>query len=197
MECAPVFHYLFPQSHLQIYEQSPEEEEERRECTGARDICPAQAEAHGLRGAMKVREKKGGGGSEARSMPEEKLLRSWRSHSKPGNHTTLIPNFETSSFPSWAPGSCFHESSFLSLHSFLSVFLCRQWQDGEDLETGSGQEGRGRWWGGGWAGSQSLKISQTAETQGWPTEVRRHTFNFSYFCCFFHNIRSLPYKPMT
>lgn len=81
--------------------------------------------------------------------------------------------------------------------AFSLCFFCRQWQDGENLETGSGREGRGRWWGGGWAGSQSLKISQTAETQGWPAEVRRHTFSFSYFCCFFHNIQSLPYKLMT
>lgn len=26
-------------------------------------------------------------------MPRDKLLHSWQSHSKPGNHATLIPNF--------------------------------------------------------------------------------------------------------
>lgn len=38
--------------------------------------------------------KNGGGGHEARSMPQDKPLRSRRSHSKPGNHATLIPNFK-------------------------------------------------------------------------------------------------------
>lgn len=42
---------------------------------------------------------------------------------------------------------------------------------------------------------QSLKISQTAEHKA--TAVHQHTFNFSYFCCFFHNVWSLPYKLMT
>lgn len=49
---------------------------------------------NGPRGAMKERERKGGGGSGAISMPEDKPLRSWRPHSKSGNHATLIPNFK-------------------------------------------------------------------------------------------------------
>lgn len=43
--------------------------------------------------------KNGGGGHNARSMPQDKPLRSRRSHSKPGNHTTLIPNFKRLHLP--------------------------------------------------------------------------------------------------
>lgn len=63
---------------------------------------------------------------------------------------------------------------------------------------GVGWEGKRRWrGGGGWAGMQSLKISQAAEREAGPQAVQRHTFTFCYFCCFFHNVWSLPYKLMT
>lgn len=114
--------------------------------------------------------------------------------------------------PAWKPGSsgCYkfpHPSispSF-SLSVCLSFFSLHV-QDRNNMEEisctaqrrrGVGWEGKKRWRGGGWAGVQSLKISQTAERKAGPQQSRQHTFSFSYFCCFFHNIWSLPYKLMT
>lgn len=48
-----------------------------------------------------------------------------------------------------------------------------------------GQEEMMRWrvgWG------AKFKNISDCRTQGWATAVHQHTFNFSYFCCFFHNV---------
>ena len=67
-----------------------------------------------------------------------------------------------------------------------------------EKRRGVGGRAKRRWRGGGWAGVQSLKISQTDGRKGWATAAQQeHTFDFSYFCCFFHNVWSLPYKLMT
>lgn len=151
MECTPVFHNMFPQSHLKIYKQSPEEEEERKECTGALNICPTQAYEQKW---MKVREKKGGGGSEARSMLKDKLLRSWRSHSKPGNHATLIPNFKHLHPPAEHPGAasasplpsrCIAFSLFFStdrdrMEKIWRLGLCRRAEGGDGEDAGLGRK---------------------------------------------------------
>lgn len=62
---------------------------------------------------------------------------------------------------------------------------------------------------GGWVGGQeemtgwrvgwgaTFKNISNCRTQGRATAVQQHTFDFSYFCCFFHNVQSLPYKLMT
>lgn len=97
---------------------------------------------------------------------------------------------------------------FLSLHFLLALCLSvcfptyweTIWRSAAQKRRGRGVgwEGKRRWRGRGWAGVQSLKISQTDGRKGWATAAQQeHTFDFSYFCCFFHNVWSLPYKLMT
>lgn len=83
----------------------------------------------------------------------------------------------------WAQNSdnFFHwvaTSSFLSLHFYLSIFRCmceREtiWRRSVAQHRGGrgpGWEGKRRWRGGGWAGVQSLKISQTVEHKVGPLQ---------------------------
>lgn len=63
-------------------------------------------------------------------------------------------------------------------------------------DGGLGGRARGRRRGGGWAGVAKFKNISGCRTRGWATALQRHTFDFSYFGCFFH-IWGLPYKLMT
>lgn len=124
---------------------------------------------------------------------------------------SIQPNIQMISSSSWETGIIGLlqvSSSFLSLHfplSFpLSVRFSLHAQDRNNMEEISCTAETGVWVGGqeemmrrrvGW-GAKFKNISD-CRTQGWATAVQQHTYNFSYFCCFFHNIWSLPYKLMT
>lgn len=117
----------------------------------------------------------------------------------------IQPNIQMISSSSWETGIIGLlqvSSSFLSLHfplSFsLSVRFSLHVQDRNNMEeiscTAERRQGVG-WEGGqeemmrrrvGW-GAKFKNISD-CRMQGWATAVQKHTFNFSYFCCFFHNI---------
>lgn len=141
------------------------------------------------------------------------------SNSKPANHAMLgftlgwflhpagkLGTLGCCKFPhpashsiSLSPHALFFFSFFLSL-SLLHV------QDRNNMEEisctqprgygGLGGRARGRQRGGGWAGVAKFKNISGCRTLGWATALQRHTFDFSYFGCFFH-IWGLPYKLMT
>lgn len=96
-----------------------------------------------------------------------------------------------------SPCLSFHFFSLLLRFAFfLFSFSLSHVQDRNNMEGisctqprgdgGLGGRAGGRRRGGGWAGVAKFKNISGCRTRGWAAALQRHTFDFSYFGCFFH-----------
>lgn len=130
-------------------------------------------------------------------------------HSKPANHATFSPKFRCFHLPDGELGAlgCYKTprpfSNSIALFLSLSIYLplCVSFSllhvlERNNMEIGCTAERRQ---GAGWEGKEEMtgrrvgcgakfKNISNCQMQGWAAAVQQHTFNFSYFCCFFHNV---------